>query len=117
MKKSSIDHSMAKSTSALRRLVLILSSTALLSACGSIYLHDADLQTTSSKAHEALTPAARLKRFDEQLEILRNFANRKNGEGARFGAGERALRRARFVPFDGAHRRSLLEDSVNERLR
>lgn len=55
-----------------------LTASLLLSGCGSVYLHDEGLKTTTGKAHEALAGVAPLKPFDDQLANLEEFAKRED---------------------------------------
>lgn len=66
-----------------------LTACLMLSGCGSVYLHDEGLKTSTSKAHEALAGATPLKPFDDQLANLAEFAKREDLAVANFWAGVR----------------------------
>jgi len=80
-----------------------LTACLLLSGCGSVYIHDEGLKTSTGKAHEALAGVTPLKPFDAQLANLEEFAKREDQGVAEYWTA------VRDKHFDGL----LLPDAAN----
>lgn len=87
----------------------------LLSGCGSVYLHDEGLKTSTAKAHEALTGVTPLKPFDDQLANLEAFAQREDLAVAEFWAGVRDKHFNAYLSSGGAGRIKFMSKYIADR--
>jgi hypothetical protein len=88
----------------------------LLSGCSSVYLHDAGLQTSTGKAHEALAGVTPLKPFDDQLANLEAFAAREDQGVADYWTAVRDTHFDGLLTAGDAGLRSEMKFYVDERL-
>lgn len=88
----------------------------LLSGCGSIYLHDEGLKTSTGKAHEALAGVAPLKPFDDQLANLDAFAKREDQGVADYWAAVRDAHFSGLLTAGDAALRREMQAYVGNRL-
>lgn len=93
-----------------------LTACLLLSGCQTVYLHDPELKTSTSKAHDALAGAKPLEPFEVQLGNLEQFAKREDLAAADYWVGVRDKHFTAYLTYGEDDRKTFLTNYINQRL-